>query len=107
VKRKDRDAMRRAIDAMRHESPDRAAQIERTLKHEGFAAAGEFAAYVVQCSTLRLKPWETPPSDPWGNFCSGGIELRDRLVAAGLSVFEPDPARALAQIERTKVQTAK
>jgi hypothetical protein len=99
--------MRRAIDIMRAESAGSAAQIEHKLKHEGFEAAGQFAAYAVQCDVLQLKPWEAPPSSIWGNFCSGGIELRDRLVAAGLSVYEPDPARALAKTERAKVQTAK
>jgi hypothetical protein len=107
VKRIDRDAMRRAIDIMRAESPDSAKQIEHKLAREGFEEAGHFAAYHVQYHVLRLKPWETPPCDPWGNYCSDAIELRDRLLAAGLSVYEPDPARALAQIERAKVQTAK
>jgi hypothetical protein len=95
----DFDAMQRAIDVMRHESPDRAKQIEHKLKHEGFKAAGHFAAYAVQCASLRLKPWEAPPSCPWGNYCSGGIELRDRLLVAWLSVYEPDPTKALAEAE--------
>jgi hypothetical protein len=56
----DFDAMQRAIDVMRHESPDRAKQIEHKLKHEGFKAAGHFAAYAVQCASLRLKLWEAP-----------------------------------------------
>ena len=30
-----------------------------------------------------------------------------RLVAAGLSIYEPNPMQALAETERTKVQTAK
>jgi hypothetical protein len=107
VKRIDRDAMRRAIDIMRAESPASAAQIEHKLKREGFEEAGHFASYHVQCDVLQLKPWEAPPSCVWGNFCSGGIELRDRLLAAGLSVYEPDPARALAETERAKVQTVK
>jgi hypothetical protein len=71
-------------------------QIEHKLKHE---AAGHFAAYAVQCASLRLKPWEAPPSCPWGNYCSGGIELRDRLLVAWLSVYEPDPTKALAEAE--------
>jgi len=81
--------MRRAIDVMRH-GPDRAKQIEHKLKHEGFKAAGHFAAYAVQCASLRLKPWEAPPSCPWGNYC---------LLVAGLSVYEPDPTKALAEAE--------
>ena len=103
----DFDAMQRAIAWVRQESPDRAAQIEDKFKREGFEAAGRFAASVAQNKTLQLKPWETPPSNIWGNFCSRGIELRDRLLAAGLSVYEPDPIKALAETERAKVQTAK
>jgi hypothetical protein len=106
VKRIDRDAMQRAIDIMRHD-PFWATHIEGKVKREGFEEAGHFASYHVQCDVLQLKPWEAPPSCVWGNFCSGGIELRDRLVAAGLSAFEPDPVKALAETERAKVQTAK
>jgi hypothetical protein len=88
VKRKDRDAMRRCIEIMRHESPESREQ------------AGHFAAYAVQCDTLRLKPWEAPPCCVWGYDQSGGIELRERLVAAGLSIYEPDPVKALAEAEQ-------
>jgi hypothetical protein len=90
VKRKDWDALQRCIDWMRHESSASAEQIEHKLKHEGFKAAGHFAAYAVQCASLRLKPWEAPPSCPWGNYC---------LLVAGLSVYEPDPTKALAEAE--------
>ena len=103
MKRIDRDAMARAIEWMRQESPNSREQIEHKLKHEGFEAAGHFAAYAAQCSTLRLKPWESPPSNLWGDYCSDGIELYDRLVAAGLSVFEPDPVKALAEVERKHI----
>jgi hypothetical protein len=93
-------AMGRAINWMRAESPDRAEQIEHKLKHEGFEAAGEFAAIAAQDQTLHLKPWECAPCNIWGYNQSSAIELRNRLVAAGLSVFEPDPMQALAEAER-------
>jgi hypothetical protein len=100
VKRINRDAMARAIEWMRQESANSREQIEDKLKRE---EAGHFAAYAAQCSTLRLKPWESPPSNLWGDYCSDGIELYDRLVAAGLSVFEPDPVKALAEVERKHI----
>jgi hypothetical protein len=56
---------------------------------------------------LKLRPWEVPPCNIWGHHCANAIALRDRLVAAGLSVFEPNPMQALAETERAKVQTAK
>jgi hypothetical protein len=93
-------AMGRAISWMRAKSPDHAEQIEYKLKHEGFEAAGEFAAEAAQSTNLKLKPWETPPCNIWGYDQSNAIELRDRLLAAGLSVYEPDPTQALAAAER-------
>jgi hypothetical protein len=73
---------------------------------EGFVSAGQFAAYSMQCDTLQLKPWECPPMhaedgddiDPncYG-YRPGEVALRDRLLGAGLSVFEPDPLAALAR----------
>jgi hypothetical protein len=105
---RDQDAFERAIAWMRRHSPARAAPIEDKLRCEGFAAAGEFAAYAAQCETLRLKPWQAPPShvratDPDPNVYGcrpAEIALRDRLVQAGLSVFEPDPLSALARAAR-------
>jgi len=56
----DRDAMQRAIDWVRQESPASAAQIEDKLAREGFEKAGHFASYSVQCDVLQLKPWQAP-----------------------------------------------
>jgi hypothetical protein len=105
---RDKDAYSRAIEWMRQHSPVRCAQIEDKLKCEGFEAAGEFAAYFCQCETLRLKPWQAPPvhvraTDPDPNVYGcrpGEIALRDRLLKANLSVFEPDPIAALARAAR-------
>jgi hypothetical protein len=99
----DLDAMARAIDWVRQQCPDHAGQIEHKLRYEGFEAAGEFAADRAQCANLKLKPWETSPCNIWGYDQSRGIELRDRLVAAGISIFEPDPIKALAEVERTRI----
>jgi hypothetical protein len=100
VKRIDRDAMKRSIDAMRAESPDCAKEIDDKIRCEGFEAAGEFAADRVQSANLKLRPWETSPCNIWGYDQSKAIALRDRLVAAGLSVFEPDPVTALREAAR-------
>jgi hypothetical protein len=101
----DRDAFGRAIEWVRQHG--NAAQIEDKLRCEGFEAAGEFAAYSAQCDTLRLRPWQAPPCHVRGTVPSdvygcrpGEIALRDRLLAAGLSLFEPDPLSALAASER-------
>lgn len=108
----DRDAFKRAIEMIRAESPSRRAQIDDKLAREGFEQAGQFAAYHGQVSTLRLKPWQPPPmyADPRGVGPDDGIMgyraaelLLQRLLAAGLSRFEPDPVAALRRVEPERV----
>jgi hypothetical protein len=105
----DRDAMQRAIDSLQRRGE--IAQIERAMKCGGFECAGKFASYSVQCDTLRLKPWQAPPAHVHADATPhpaiygcrpGEIALRDRLVAAGLSIYEPDPVKALSKA-KTKV----
>jgi hypothetical protein len=103
----DLDAMNRAIAIVRAKGGPTAELIAHKLKREGIEEAGFTAACIAQSDALKLRPWETAPADPWGQFCEGAIELRNRLVAARLSVYEPDPMQALAETERAKVQTAK
>ena len=101
----DRDAMRRAIEIVRRESFMRREQIDEKLTSEPWEEVGSFAAYAAQCTALKLKPWQAPPchtrgftdnpSDSYGNR-PAETKLRDDLLAAGLSVFEPDPEAALA-----------
>jgi hypothetical protein len=103
----DQDAFERAIAMMRQRDPMHAAQIDGKLAHEGFAAAGRFAAYAMQCDTLRLRPWECPPCDAKGDavdpaivgygYGRAEISLRNRLQGAGLSIYEPDPLAALTR----------
>jgi hypothetical protein len=101
---RDADAMVRAIAWIReHGSVHDVEAIERELNRDGFQAAAETAAYRAQCATLRLRPWQAPPV----HVCGEGIDpnvyghrpaeigLRDRLLAANLSLLEPDPLAAL------------
>jgi hypothetical protein len=101
--KQDRDAFTRAIAWARQH--DRAAEIDRTLEQEGFEEAGRTASYAAQCENLKLRPWQAPPchcratdSDPNTYGCRPEeLALRNRLLAAGLSVYEPDPPAALAR----------
>jgi hypothetical protein len=102
----DRDAFERAIEMMRQHSPREAARIDDKLQREGFDSAGKFASYCMQCDTLRLKPWEAPPMHAQGGdiidpnvygYRPGEVALHNRLKAAGLSLFDPDPLSALAR----------
>ena len=101
----DRDAMRRAIEIVRRESFTSREQIDEKLTREPWEKVGAFAAYSAQCTALRLKAWQAPPchtrgftnnpSDSYGHR-PAEMKLRDDLLAAGLSVLEPDPEAALA-----------
>jgi hypothetical protein len=93
----DKQALKRAIKMARVESPESAGQIDRRMAEgQSFEEIGRSAAYGCQCRNLRLKPWESPPvyaelhpDQP------GALELLNKLLAAGLSRWEPDPITAL------------
>jgi len=100
--------MRRAIDIVRPRDRESREQIDEKLASgEPWQEVGEFAAYSAQCTSLRLRPWQAPPchtrgytdspSDTYGNRPTE-MKLRDDLLAAGLSVFEPSPEIALAAV---------
>ena len=110
----DLDALRRAMAEARRD-PQEAAHLARLLKdHDNPAEdrpwidVAKSAAYHCQVENLKLRPWELPPmhgavDNPRGN--AQGREkarkLLDRLLAAGLSRFEPNPEVALAAIEQS------
>jgi hypothetical protein len=111
--RRDREAMARAIEQLRQQGGEKARQIEDKLASEAWEEVGAFASYSCQDANLRLKPWQVPPCwirtagdlkaalaqphDHSGLRAAG--ELVRRLLAAGLSRFEPDPIIALAHTE--------
>jgi hypothetical protein len=74
---------------------------------ENWEEAAMGAVYHCQMEALRLRPWQPPPywasddkpRDPHPT--AGKVaawEPRRRLIAAGLSVYEPDPVRALEAV---------
>jgi hypothetical protein len=107
----DSDALTRAVEMARLESPARSQQIDDKLAEEPWRQVAEFCAYSCQIDRLRLRPWQSPPC--WiadlvgtinaGNDGVGGdyaaAKLLQRLLDAGLSRYEPDPLGAL---ERAK-----
>jgi hypothetical protein len=111
MKQIDRAAMQLAIDQMRAEGGNARAQIEDKLATESFAEAGQTAAYHGQCKALRLRPWQPPPmyAQPRADGPDDGIMghraaelLLQRMLAAGLSRFEPDPLKAIERVERER-----
>ena len=64
-------------------------------------------AGVAQMITLRLRPWEAPPivtddevtkPDRYGSRPQE-VELRQRMIKLGVSVYEPDPIAAIEAAE--------
>jgi hypothetical protein len=111
---RDIDAWERCIEIERSRNPTRAAYINETLAKEGLEKAGRDAAYACQYTALRLRPWEWTPSwvepsqadaiiargpnntAPQEGDYAAAVLLR-KMLAAGISRWEPDPLAALAQ----------
>ena len=108
----DREALARAVELARAESAATREQIDAMLRSRAWEEVARFAAYCCQDRALRLKPWmsppcwlrtdadvmaalATPPPDLGGDRAAG--QLVERLLAAGLSRYEPDPETALAR----------
>jgi hypothetical protein len=73
-----------------------------------------FASYHQQCRNLHLKPWETPPihagdADPPHDDVhkiEGAQKLAQRMRKLGISIFAPDPDRAIAEAEAPAQQSS-
>jgi hypothetical protein len=100
----DRAALKRAIAMARAESPGRAKQIDAMLAERPWLDVAQFAAYSCQSDALHLKPWQYAPcwmgdkkpvNDPQQHGLLAAWDLRRRLLAVGLSRYEPDPVAAL------------
>jgi hypothetical protein len=110
----DRAAMQEAIDLMRRAGGTDAERIERKLREDGFEEAGLGAAYHCQYEALRLKPWDFPvcwlaPDQIDAIIAAGDDEKRygaarlaRRMLDAGVSLFAPDPERALREAARKR-----
>jgi hypothetical protein len=83
--------------------PDRRAQITQKLQSEGWQATAEFCASLRQSEALQLRPWQQPPCDVDPESSASdeaeAVELLQRMLAAGVSRWHPDPLAALAQAE--------
>ena len=96
----DRAALVRAMEMARND-PERARQLDAKLKNEPWHEVARFAAYVCQCDNLKLLPHQTPPCAVIPNDRDkDAVNLLRRMLAAGLSEFEPDPLKALSHDAR-------
>jgi hypothetical protein len=101
---RDRAAMQAAIEMMRAD-PEQRELIDHVLNNQSEAAL--FAVGFCQVKNLHLKAWECPPVDtlnvaePSDNYGRRPNEVRllRRMLAAGVSRYDPDPMQALAAAE--------
>jgi hypothetical protein len=110
----DREALDRALRLARAESPQERARLDSIEQDKGWHEAAVRAVYHLQIRSLELKPWQAPPMEARDVVnASGGygrtrkeVTLRRRLVAAGLSVYEPHPLGALEAVEAKRAAVA-
>jgi hypothetical protein len=104
---KDREALTRALRIAKASEPGRQEQLVSMLRDREWEEVATFAAYVCQCDSLHLRPWQLPPMHadedrPRDDHPTAGKvaawTLRRRLLKAGLSVFEPDPISSLESV---------
>src|SRR5262245_45506171 len=94
----DLEALQRAVEmTLTDPDRDRVKQVEDMLKERDWYDVATFCSYHQQVNNLRLKPWESPPCWIGGDAIIDPeiMELGNRLERAGLSLYEPDPLKAL------------
>lgn len=114
---RDFDALRRAVEwgkSFQKREPQ-IVVVPTPMPPEGSPQWIEEAKHLVmmaQSVTLGLRPWQCEPASVHDDGvvddgCYGRraneVAVRRRLIALGLSVYEPDPPRAIAQAEHQRV----
>ena len=116
--RTDKAAMQRAIALTRAEGRGRRDQIDAMLRNEPWEAVGAFASAHCQTRALDLRPWmwppvfvtdikaclREPPDAP--NQIYNAARLLKRMLAAGVSRYDPDPISALERAKANKLPAA-
>jgi len=101
--RNDEAALKLAL-AQACEDQDRREQLESMLEDRPWRQVAAFAAHVCQCRALKHPPWERPPcgvsEDDDREINIEPVRLLRRMLAAGVSRYDPDP---LAALEAAKV----
>jgi hypothetical protein len=111
----DRQALDLAITIDRERNKACRQQIDDKLRTEPWLRVAKFAAQRCQEIALHLQPWEcwppcvvsidevdTPGYEHRG--VSQSAALLRRMLAAGLSRYEPDPINALARAEAARTR---
>jgi hypothetical protein len=103
----DIDALTRALETMRAVSEEDRAHYDAILKKRGWRETATRAAYNAQIKSLGLRPWQAVPFEAADEVDEAGgygrtaeeVMTKQRMLAAGLSLFEPDPKSALQAAE--------
>ena len=99
----DRDALERAMH-MAQRRPLHAERLRQKLEDELWFAVAGFASNCCQCELLNLKPWQGPPCRASEDDLSPGDadaqKMLRKMLAAGISRYEPDPLAALERAKR-------
>ena len=101
----DRAALKQCMEIAQRD-PGRATQLRSKLEDELWQRVAEFAAFCCQSELLNLEPWQLPPcnanEDHDDPAQPDAVKLLRRMLAAGVSRYEPDP---LAALRRSKSKT--
>src|SRR5262249_14266212 len=101
----DRDALERSM-AIAQRNLDRAEQLQSMLRDQDWIEVAEFASHCCQFRALCLKPWQSPPSSVDENDLDeedkAARDLLRKMLAAGVSRYDPDPLKALKSRLRKK-----
>jgi hypothetical protein len=118
LSRIDRAALERALAMDPDRDPSHAPPPDRRLEPERWLLAAKSAAYACQCAALRPEPWQPVPSNEYVSVTdddrqygpvmgrAAAAELLRRLLAVGLSRYEPDPLGALERIEAERADVS-
>ena len=105
----DREALERAMEIVRRWMPERAQRMDEVLEHQTWEKAAKYAAYHCQMASLELPqsglinpPCWIVEDDPEEDD-KDEQELLRRMLAAGLSRYEPDPLAALRAKGKTSL----
>src|SRR6516165_8789837 len=108
----DREALERALEIAMKKDPGSRQQIESMLAIDPWFEVAQFASYSCQCDALHLKPWQSPPcwiDDVEGTLAAGdddvggdfaAAKLLKRMLALGISEYEPNPLGALEEMQK-------
>ena len=114
----DHDALARAIAwCETYQRSNSIILVKNPLPRVGSPAwfeAARYCASFAQRMTLRLKPWDCWPCETADKVSNPPryaqrpqeVELRQRMIRLGISIFEPDPLRALAEAEAARPSPA-